>query len=76
VGGIEYLTSERDGRLYFYDINVLSNFVTDAPRVVGFDPVTVFVDYLERRAGAAAALPRGGRHAGTVRPAVSGGGPW
>ena len=34
VGGIEYLISERDGRLYFYDINALSNFVTDA-RVVG-----------------------------------------
>jgi D-alanine-D-alanine ligase-like ATP-grasp enzyme len=49
VGGIEYLTSERDGRLYFYDINALSNFVTDAPRVVGFDPVPVFVDYLVAR---------------------------
>ena len=50
VGGIEYLISERDGRLYFYDINALSNFVTDAPRVVGFDPVPVFVDYLVARA--------------------------
>lgn len=48
-GGIEYLISERDGRLYFYDINALSNFVTDAPRVVGFDPVPVFVDYLVAR---------------------------
>ena len=50
VGGIEYLISERDGRLYFYDINALSNFVTDAPRLVGFDPVPVFVDFLVRRA--------------------------
>ncbi|MDR7520413.1 MAG: hypothetical protein QN123_12710, partial [Armatimonadota bacterium] len=49
VGGIEYLISARDGGLYFYDINVLSNFVTDAPRVVGFDPVPVFVDYLVNR---------------------------
>ena len=56
VGGIEYLISERDGRLYFYDINVLSNFVTDAPGVVGFDPVPVFVDYLMERAA------RGRRH--------------
>jgi glutathione synthase/RimK-type ligase-like ATP-grasp enzyme len=56
VGGIEYLASERDGRVYFYDINALSNFVTDAPRVVGFDPVPVFVDYLVRRAHAGAAL--------------------
>ncbi len=58
LGGIEYLTSERDGRLYFYDINALSNFVTDAPRVIGFDPVPVFVDYLERRAGIAATAAR------------------
>jgi hypothetical protein len=49
VGGIEYLTSARDGRRYYYDINALSNFVGDAPAVVGFDPVPVFVDYLERR---------------------------
>lgn len=54
LGGIEYLTSQRDGQLYYYDINALSNFVTDAPRIVGFDPVPVFVDYLERRAGFAA----------------------
>jgi len=58
LGGIEYLTSERDGRLYFYDINALSNFVTDAPRVIGFDPFPVFVDYLERRAGIAATAAR------------------
>jgi hypothetical protein len=58
VGGIEYLISERDGRLYFYDINVLSNFVTDALRLVGFDPVPVFVDYLEKRAATGAAVAR------------------
>ncbi len=49
VAGVEYLQSSRDGRLYFYDINALSNFVTDAPRVVGFDPFVPFVDYLARR---------------------------
>ncbi len=58
LGGIEYLTSERDGRLYYYDINALSNFVTDAPRIVGFDPVPLFVDYLERRAGIGRVLVR------------------
>ncbi|MDR7481257.1 MAG: hypothetical protein QN183_00690 [Armatimonadota bacterium] len=51
VGGIEYLVSQRDGRRYYYDINVLSNFVTDARRVVGFDPYAVFADFLERRLG-------------------------
>jgi hypothetical protein len=49
LGGVEYLESERDGRLYFYDINALSNFVTDAPRLVGFDPFARLVDFLERR---------------------------
>src|SRR4051794_12371679 len=38
VGGVEYLESERDGQIYLYDVNTLSNFVTDAPNLVGFDP--------------------------------------
>ncbi|HEY6807840.1 MAG TPA: hypothetical protein VI160_03540, partial [Gemmatimonadales bacterium] len=50
VGGVEYLIDARDGALYYYDINALSNFVADAPRVVGFDPVERLVDYLERKA--------------------------
>src|SRR5256885_208669 len=50
VGGVEYMIDARDGRLYFYDINALSNFVADAPRVVGFDPFARLVDYLEREA--------------------------
>lgn len=50
VGGIEYMIDARDGQLYFYDINALSNFVADAPRVVGFDPFARLVDYLEHAA--------------------------
>jgi glutathione synthase/RimK-type ligase-like ATP-grasp enzyme len=50
VGGVEYLIDARDGQLYYYDINALSNFVADAPRVVGFDPTARLVDYLERKA--------------------------
>jgi hypothetical protein len=50
VGGVEYMIDGRDGRLQFYDINALSNFVADAPRVVGFDPFARLVDYLEREA--------------------------
>jgi glutathione synthase/RimK-type ligase-like ATP-grasp enzyme len=49
IGGVEYLESARDGQIYFYDINSLSNFVADAPNVVGFDPFERFVDYIERR---------------------------
>ncbi len=47
VGGIEYIVDERDGSLMYYDINALSNFVADAPRIVGFDPHARLVDYLE-----------------------------
>ena len=39
--------------MYFYDINALSNFVTDAPTLVGFDPFVRLVDFLERRWSAA-----------------------
>src|SRR5690606_12847982 len=35
VGGIEYVIDDRDGQIYYYDINALSNFVADAPRVIG-----------------------------------------
>jgi glutathione synthase/RimK-type ligase-like ATP-grasp enzyme len=49
VGGIEYLIDDRDGRPYFYDINALSNFVADAPNVIGFDPFARLVDYLAER---------------------------
>jgi hypothetical protein len=48
VGGVEYLVASRDGQPYFYDVNALSNFVSDAPTILGFDPTARFVDYLER----------------------------
>jgi glutathione synthase/RimK-type ligase-like ATP-grasp enzyme len=50
VGGVEYLVAGRDGRPYVYDINALSNFVTDAPALVGFDPHERFARWLVRRA--------------------------
>ncbi len=46
IGGVEYLTSLDDGHTYVYDVNALSNFVADAPRVVGFDPFERLVDFL------------------------------
>ena len=49
IGGIEYLVDDRDGKHYFYDVNALSNFVADAKNVIGFDPWTNFVDYIEER---------------------------
>jgi len=49
VGGIEYLVDDRDGKHYFYDVNALSNFVADAPNVIGFDPWVNLVDYVEAR---------------------------
>jgi glutathione synthase/RimK-type ligase-like ATP-grasp enzyme len=48
LGGVEYLVNARDGQPYFYDVNALSNFVADAPEVIGFDPLHNLVDYIER----------------------------
>jgi glutathione synthase/RimK-type ligase-like ATP-grasp enzyme len=54
VGGIEYMVNRADGRIYFYDVNATSNFVANAPAVVGFDPTARFADYIVRRARAGA----------------------
>lgn len=49
VGGIEYLQSDRDGEIHYYDVNALSNFVADPLTVIGFDPVSRLVDSIETR---------------------------
>ncbi|MBX2956490.1 MAG: hypothetical protein KF846_10050 [Cyclobacteriaceae bacterium] len=49
VGGIEYLVGKHDHNVYYYDINALSNFVANAPDIIGFDPYLNFVDYIEDR---------------------------
>lgn len=50
LGSVEYLVSEADDRVYYYDINPLSNFVVDALNILGFDPVERFVDVILDRA--------------------------
>jgi RimK-like ATP-grasp domain len=50
VGGVEYLVGKSDSRIYVYDVNATSNFVANAPEVLGFDPFPVFVDSIVRRA--------------------------
>ena len=47
IGGVEYMIDARDGRTRFYDVNALSNFVADGPRVVGFNPFARLADWLE-----------------------------
>jgi glutathione synthase/RimK-type ligase-like ATP-grasp enzyme len=51
VGGVEYMVDDRNGRAVFYDINPLSNFLADAPRIIGFNPHTRLVDFLEQQLG-------------------------
>jgi len=48
VGGIEYMTDDRDGQLYYYDVNALSNFVADARNVIGFNPFENLADFLQQ----------------------------
>jgi hypothetical protein len=43
------MVDDRDGRIVYYDINALSNFVANAPQVLGFDPHARLVDYLEQQ---------------------------
>jgi hypothetical protein len=56
LGGVEYLVNARTGEATFYDVNALSNFVANAPEVIGFDPfvqlVDLIVDRAERATGA------------------------
>jgi hypothetical protein len=52
VGGVEYVVDARDGQAYFYDVNALSNFVANAPELLGFDPFVDLVDLILDRAGA------------------------
>jgi len=46
VGGIEYGIDDRTGRLLYYDINALSNFVSDPEHMIGFNPYSRLADYL------------------------------
>jgi len=50
LGGVEYLIDARTGEPHFYDINALSNFVADAPNLIGFDPFVNLVDFIIERA--------------------------
>jgi glutathione synthase/RimK-type ligase-like ATP-grasp enzyme len=49
LGGVEYVVNARDSLPYFYDVNALSNFVANAPDVVGFDPFVDLVDLVVER---------------------------
>jgi len=55
LGGVEYLVDARTGTPTFYDVNALSNFVANAPEIVGFDPFEQLVDLIAARAGIGAA---------------------
>ena len=50
LGGVEFMVDDRDGKRNYYDINALSNFVADGPKVVGFDPFAKLADWLEAEA--------------------------
>jgi len=65
VGGIEYVVDDATGRLLYYDINALSNFVADPERVIGFNPYGRLADYLIAEARAHSAK-------GSARLATSG----
>ena len=53
VGGVEYVIDDSTGRLLYYDINALSNFVADPERMLGFNPYGRLADFLIAEARAA-----------------------
>ncbi len=57
IGGVEYITDDRDGQRLYYDINALSNFVADGKNVVGFDPFATLADWLEAEAEKSSRVP-------------------
>jgi hypothetical protein len=71
IGGVEYIVDDRDGQRYYYDINALSNFVADAPRIVGFDPFVRLVDYLEAQLESSAPLAGVAGYAEALRATTS-----
>jgi hypothetical protein len=60
VGGIEYVIDDKTGRQLYYDINALSNFVSDPERMIGFNPYSRLADYLISEARIAEASRRDG----------------
>ena len=46
VGGVEYVVDDATGRLLYYDVNALSNFVADPERIIGFNPYGRLADFL------------------------------
>jgi hypothetical protein len=72
VCGIEYVVDERDGLPYFYDLNALSNFVADAPNVIGCDPFVNLVDLIVELAGQAPVELRGPLRDRTPREVLDG----
>lgn len=59
IAGVEYLVNDRDGEIYYYDINALSNFVANAQAVVGFNPYASLVDYVALRGRFRVPVPAG-----------------
>jgi len=72
VGGIECMVDDRDGKLVYYDVNALSNFVADGVNVVGFDPFARLVDFLEAKAR----KPKSMESKSRVMQAISGMADW
>lgn len=61
LGGIEYLVNDLDGHTYFYDVNALSNFVTDAEHILGFNPYEKLVDFIADQMAALSSNLEAGR---------------
>lgn len=67
VGGVEYVIDDSTGRLLYYDVNALSNFVADPERIIGFNPYARLADFLISEAAVHAAKRNASFLAGAAR---------
>lgn len=49
VGSVEYLTSQKNNKTYFFDINAHAKYGIEVRNVLGYDPYESLVNFLERR---------------------------
>ena len=68
VGGVEYVIDDPTGRLLYYDINALSNFVADPVKMLGFNPYARLADFLIAEAGAHSTTAQAKNPAGRFVP--------
>ncbi len=49
VGSVEFLTSQQNNKIYFFDVNAHADYGIEVRNVLGYDPYVRLVNFLDRR---------------------------